>query len=92
MPDLIDTPNSPNHRSLAHGVIPIGTVALMGKDTIVKVRMWLKDKATAYKNEDDLLMELLCEFCIGALDGFIAGYASHLALDACTPRGLPAVS
>jgi len=35
------------------------------------------------------LVELLCRIGAGALAGLLAGYCSHVALDALTPAGLP---
>lgn len=35
------------------------------------------------------LAELFWSFLAGVLNGFCAGYVSHLALDAVTPRGIP---
>ncbi len=32
---------------------------------------------------------LICRIVAGAMAGAAAGYASHLLLDAATPRGLP---
>jgi LexA-binding, inner membrane-associated putative hydrolase len=38
------------------------------------------------------LAELFWRLLAGFLNGLSAGYASHLLLDACTPRGIPLVA
>ena len=93
MPDLLDPPcNGPNHRSVAHGLIPLGSTMVWGKDSFVRLRDFLKQKALEFSRQESFLMAALCQICIGIVDGFLAGYASHLALDAVTPMGLPIVA
>ena len=90
MPDKIDpSSNGPNHRSIGHGIIPIGGALLFGSKSINSARKWLKDKADSSRHEGNLLNSLLYEFVIGVIDGFISGYLAHLALDSRTPKGLP---
>jgi hypothetical protein len=38
------------------------------------------------------IMELLCRLVSGALAGLIAGYGSHVMLDARTPAGIPLIA
>lgn len=92
MPDIIDpSKNGPNHRSLGHGIIPVSLICSIGFEKFLSLRDHLKDKSDRARFDDDLSTSLLLEALIGAMDGFIAGYLAHLALDARTPKGLPII-
>ena len=100
-PDLIDPPTSPRHRSIGHGVIPIGA---LGFWSIWNLRRWqdgLREMANGFQEEYSRettngfrrfclgVAEVACRLAAGAIAGLLGGYASHLALDALTPAGLP---
>lgn len=98
LPDVLEPARDPNHRKLAHSVIAGGAL------TLTRVAEWqaacrsTADAATARvaaypvgssersRAEWDALFWRLVA---GALVGLVTGYASHLVLDAGTPRGLP---
>ncbi len=100
LPDLMDPPVSPWHRSLAHGVAPVG---LLGVAWMERLEEWrsrlraeaarcsaLKSDATSFARVLWLtLFEWFCRIASGALAGLLAGYVSHLVLDAFTPRSVP---
>jgi hypothetical protein len=102
MPDIIDTPNSPNHRSVAHGVAPC--TALMGAyaSQLESIQSFFRAHADrqealakqAHTTVAELwhyFLELLCRLLAGAAAGVLGGYGSHLALDGLTPQSLPLV-
>ena len=100
MPDVIDPPTSPRHRSVGHGIAPVGAAAW----AFVKS---LRDCQDAMRHRSDvehyeyqaassllaqaahLLLSLLWRLGSGVLVGFVAGYLSHIAMDFTTPAGLP---
>lgn len=102
LPDKIDPPVSPRHRHIGHGVVPCGVA---GIGIHMKMTAWqqsLRAMANEYASrragtEDPLLrlfyglVEYLCRATAGAVSGFIAGYGSHLFLDAKTPNRLPLI-
>lgn len=86
MPDIIDpSTNGPNHRSLGHGILPNTCAAAYLHRPYENLRRYLNVRAEEYTLIPSTLMQCL----IGVLDGFIAGYVSHLVLDSFTPKGLP---
>lgn len=100
VPDIVDAPNSPNHRSVAHGVAP-GT-ALMGAyvSQLESIQSFFRSHADrqealakqAHTTVAELwhyFLELLCRLLAGAAAGVLGGYGSHLALDGLTPQSLP---
>jgi membrane-bound metal-dependent hydrolase YbcI (DUF457 family) len=100
LPDMLEPARDPNHRKAAH------SVAAGGALTLARIAEWqatcrasaegaAKRAAThplgspeRSRAEIDVL---LWRLVAGALVGLVAGYASHLLLDANTPRGLPLV-
>jgi uncharacterized membrane protein YfcA len=100
LPDLFDPPLHPGHRSLAHGVVPVvaaGRVAVGSLDrwqaqfrAEAGSRAGLRATATTELERSwHALVELLFRVGAGALAGVLAGYGSHIALDAFTPASLP---
>lgn len=103
LPDIIDPPTSPHHRSIGHGVVPVG---LASHALVNRIPAWQEQLR---RNADEhsvaaaqttgvwdrllhSLLEFLCRVGAGTLAGIPAGYLSHLALDATTPAGLPLVA
>lgn len=100
LPDLLEPATSPNHRQLAHSALAAGAL------TMAKVAEWqaacrsasaaaTQRAATlpvgcAERNNAEVAA-VLWRLLAGILVGLVVGYGSHLALDACTPRGLPFV-
>lgn len=101
-PDVFDPPTSPNHRALAHGLVPAGLGGVAWMSNLDSAQGWLRQRAEQCRQRRVQaqspwaiiwfqLFEILCVLGAGALAGFIAGYASHLALDFATPRSLPLI-
>ena len=97
LPDVLEPATSPHHRQLAHSAVAGGAL------TLARVAEWqasCRASATAAQrallhppgSEDRSRTEwdvLFWRLLAGALVGLVAGYASHLVLDAGTPKGLP---
>lgn len=97
-PDRLEPAFCPRHRGPAHSwVAALGIAAATLDFARAECRRVAND--FAIKSRDLSLppltrilygiAEVLFRFLAGALTGFKAGYASHLALDGCTPMGLP---
>jgi inner membrane protein len=100
LPDILEPALHSHHRKFFHSMI----AATGGTYVSVKhgptPAAWLRQRAVELKEraaaESDPLRRLLvflaamaCHFAIGYLVGGAAGYGSHLALDAASPRSLP---
>lgn len=98
LPDVIEPARDPNHRKFAHSVVAGAGL------TLARVAEWQAScRAAADAAGARALLHpsgdgrrtgaewevLFWRLLAGALVGIVAGYTSHLALDACTPRGLP---
>lgn len=98
VPDMIEPAHHPGHRKIAHSLFVGGVI------TLARVSEWQarcrSTAAMARARADSCLAgtpervraewdEFVWWLLAGALAGLTAGYASHLALDALTPRGLP---
>ncbi|MBT3191236.1 MAG: hypothetical protein HN341_01645 [Verrucomicrobia bacterium] len=103
LPDVFDPPTWPGHRSLGHGVVPSGiglTVVLAKMDEWQRAlreraeeQVELRDSAdTTLANIWHGILELVFRLLAGAVVGFPTGYASHLLLDATTPKCLPLIA
>jgi membrane-bound metal-dependent hydrolase YbcI (DUF457 family) len=100
LPDVFDPPLHPGHRSLAHGLVP---VAAAGRAAVNALDGWqarlraeanrravLRQSATTpLERFWQALVEILCRLGAGMLAGLLAGYGSHVALDAFTPASPP---
>ena len=101
LPDIFDPPVSPRHRDVAHAVVPVGAAlaVVLGlvREGQEKLRAYADSLAArrAYSQLTDIeallshFFEWLARLLAGALAGVVGGYLSHLALDSCTPAGLP---
>ena len=100
LPDRIDPPTSPRHRSVGHGVVPVGATGAVALSAASNIQGRLRLEAARQRQLSESasnplatfwhwLMSVLCHVGAGAVAGVIAGYGSHLALDICTPAGLP---
>jgi membrane-bound metal-dependent hydrolase YbcI (DUF457 family) len=98
MPDVIEPATSPNHRKIAHSMVAAGSLAL------ARVTEWqaaCRRRAAEHSQAASLLQPgcqeradaesaaMWWSLLAGFTAGFVAGYASHLALDALTTRSLP---
>ena len=102
LPDIFEPALHPRHRSLAHGLGPVGGAGYVAISALDGAQDWLRAQAdrrailranaqTVLEGIWHALLELLCRLGAGALAGFVGGYASHVALDACTPNGCPII-
>ena len=99
LPDIIDPPTYPGHRGVGHAVVPMAIAALL----IIRYAPGFQDalrtqanaaRARAQQLPADArwphyLSAITYDFVLGLSTGIPIGYASHLALDATTPVGLP---
>jgi membrane-bound metal-dependent hydrolase YbcI (DUF457 family) len=100
LPDIFEPATTPNHRGVAHAVVPMAAVGVALWKIAGNWQDRLRTKADEFKwraaNEPNDFLRFvysIAEFVLralsGAIAGVIGGYASHLALDAMTPAGLP---
>jgi hypothetical protein len=103
LPDLIDPPFHPGHRSIGHGVFPVflgATVWSQGLDGWQNRWRQLADEHAVLRSQaaNPLLAawHAFAEWALHLLSGFVAGvgagYLTHVALDFGTPRCLPLIS
>lgn len=100
LPDVLEPARDPNHRKLAHSVAAGGALTLAriaewqaacrssAEAATVRIAACPVGSVERSRAEWDALFWRLLA---GALVGLVTGYASHLALDAGTPRGLPLI-
>jgi hypothetical protein len=102
LPDSIDPPTWPGHRSVGDGLCPVVIGAVVWQQRLDNVQADLRRAADGHHGQaaqchDPMLavwhslMETACRLLAGFLAGFFAGYLSHVALDFATPRCLPLV-
>ena len=89
IPDIIDPPWGPNHRSIGHSVIGnmIGTGTLIA--CADKIDQILMDLTENHEAGFYFFGIPFYRFLSGFIKGFIAGQISHLILDLMTPKRLP---
>lgn len=100
LPDLLEPATCPGHRDIAHSVACAGLIV----NTRGKLERWSQQvEGTACQTlldpvpsevklgtpPDQVVTALCLVFVVGFVNGLLAGYVSHLALDGCTPAGLP---
>lgn len=100
IPDIIDPATMPNHRDVGHGIINAIVVGNFCWSNLSEWQAWCRARADECaacraRATDDVaralywIAEIFWRFVAGLLAGLIGGYASHLVLDATTPRSLP---
>jgi membrane-bound metal-dependent hydrolase YbcI (DUF457 family) len=100
LPDSLDPPLHPGHRSVSHGILPVATAGVGAVRSLDGWQARLRAEAnrraslrataaTPLQRLWQALLEILCRLGAGALAGLLGGYGSHIALDAFTPAGLP---
>ena len=92
MPDILEPADNPNHRAFAHSVLVGGGLAALG----IKLSGNLRGAA---RLENVPLVHglptnaagcaMILHFLSGVILGMAVGYASHIVLDALTPKGVP---
>jgi len=99
LPDVLDPPDSPNHRGVAHGLaaaallasVPWKECAQHWRDEAARHRALAVDPMLANERTWHELAAIFCSVLAGAHIGLPCAYGSHLALDSGTPRSLPLV-
>lgn len=103
MPDWFEPADSPNHRSLFHGLLPNALFIIYCARRLRPSQSSLRSRAddhaemarqaqTAGSKFWHCVLEFSCRLLSGAAAGALAGYGSHLALDFVTPRSLPPIA
>lgn len=99
--DLLEPATSPNHRNLWHGVAVNGAAVAFLKEPLddihERLRTWAKAQVDrALQSETPwweaavlILAAGTAHALVGYTNGFVAGAASHLLLDAGTAKGIP---
>lgn len=80
IPDALEPATHPGHRSLVHGVTANGIAAYYGAGPLLRWRINTTDVRAQRSGA-----RLTSAFALGAA----TGHASHLLIDATSPRGLP---
>jgi len=102
LPDIVEpAPRNPGHRAFAHSLV-VGSASYASAKRFASEwarcfrqaadRLALQNQEQPSSEPDRLLcvaLEILLRVAAGMGAGFIAGYVSHLVLDAGTPRSLP---
>lgn len=102
LPDIFEPATSSHHRKFFHAVVPAGITIQKGVMGVLELRNRLRQRAQALvraladetdpsKRAESWLWAMWFSFLAGIVVGAPAGYLSHLALDALTPRGLPLI-
>lgn len=100
LPDMLDLPTSPNHRSTAHAVLPVSVAGVTLLKNVDQMQSCLRQYADEFANAGAQsssslesayysAMEVLFRLAVGMIPGLLAGYASHLVLDSRSAKGLP---
>jgi hypothetical protein len=103
LPDVIDPPYHPGHRSIGHGFLPVIAGATVWNQQLdgwqTQCRQLADEHAFRRSRSTDPLIaawHALAEWALRLLSGFVAGfgagYLTHVALDFGTPRCLPLIS
>jgi hypothetical protein len=103
LPDLIDPPTSPRHRSVGHGVAQSAIAGRYLLDAIPRWQGWLRGMAAQHQEAARIAPDRWSELghtiahvvlllASGAILELVVGYLSHLILDGTTAAGLPFVA
>ena len=103
LPDRIDPPFHPGHRSWGHGLGPVTAATAVWNQKLDGCQDSLRQQANYHAQlrtqSTDLLatawhsvVELVLRLLSGFVAGIGAGYVTHVALDFGTPRCLPLIS
>jgi hypothetical protein len=102
MPDVIEPASWPGHRQVAHSVAGTAAMVYYAEEPVTASEEVLHRQALDFRRrrifgqsdagQEALLLggELLAEFAAGMPSGFVAGYVSHVMLDAVEGK-IPAV-
>jgi hypothetical protein len=106
LPDLLEPGVHSWHRKSCHSIAALAGATRLAVKVPQRVVLWLSERENAAArlraarealppdHADRFwlwLSEMIEHMLIGAAIGAPAGYASHLVLDGCSPRGLPPI-
>mgnify|MGYP000976895494 CR=1 FL=1 len=102
LPDIIEPATNPHHRSFFHSISFVGVAGPTAWSSAWRVRdeqIHFAEECEAQANATLDMYEksslqwqaIWYRFLAGLLPGLVLGYASHLAADSLTPKGLPFV-
>ena len=101
MADVLEPATSPNHRGPAHSVVTLSMVVglcFIAHHAAHMCRHYADRAAEKREQEEDWLIrtlyligEVLLRLLAGACNALAPSYASHLVLDATTPKSLPII-
>jgi membrane-bound metal-dependent hydrolase YbcI (DUF457 family) len=88
IPDYLEPATSPHHRQFAHSAFfTTALVATAGQGAVtMQANMIVR---AAQIEQTDPVGAFLLRMMAGFAPATVAGYASHIALDATTPMGIP---
>ena len=103
LPDILEPAIHPRHRSVAHALGPANAA---GSIVVPRLRAgqnhtrgWAEQCRSHREGTSNLIEQILwwlaemgCRLAAGAMGGSVAGYVSHLLMDATTPMGLPLIA
>ncbi len=101
LPDIIEPASWPGHRQLAHSAVTGVGIGIGGYKLLEQWEEWCRSEAERYRREKEqrtlsgleeflyILTDIVLHIAAGALNGLVAGYLSHLALDASTKKRIP---
>lgn len=90
VPDLIDLPTGPNHRSLGHSItLNAGVLFMSFWKWIPNAVESHLEKADKAEEKGNTIGAFLWRMLAGFLWGLVWGHISHLVLDMRTPKRLP---
>ncbi len=102
LPDQLEPATSSWHRGVCHSLTAAGLVAAADAvllelaadcraeaDKYRALNSFMSEPRPVHVGLFQLLAEWFWGFLAGVFSGLCAGYLSHLALDACTPRSIP---
>jgi hypothetical protein len=103
MPDKLDPPTSPNHRALGHsaGVATLALPRIQGLLLSWESHLrYLADEVRKQRSQEGsdfakillTLLEIVLRIAVGIASGVVAGYSTHLVLDALTSKSLPLIA
>jgi hypothetical protein len=103
IPDVLEPAIHSHHRDVCHGLTFAMTALPTGARLASTAQDRLRARADQFRarreaSEDGFerlvmaVAEIVCRVAAGFVGAIVPGYASHLALDAGTPRGIPLMS
>ncbi len=101
LPDVLEPANSSMHRAFAHSASTGAALTLAAHTAAEEWSFFFRERAAELQHQRETnpmsdigliinaVFGVILRVAAGIGPGLIAGYASHLAMDACTSRSLP---